>query len=91
MIKITKSKLIIEIDCGEYQSPLSLLVEMKEGLLKMIEVADFHESNHQRGALEFGMVQIARLINHMSYSIDQADILQKLMTENDKEAFNNRA
>jgi hypothetical protein len=87
MVKITNNKLIIEIDCSSYPSPLSLLAMFQEGLLNMIEVADLDASHHSNQTLEFGTVQIARLIKEMSVSADQFYLISKLI-KGKEEMFN---
>ena len=89
MIRIAENRLIIEIQCKD-ESPLSLLANIKEGLLNMIEVADLERSHHAHDTLDFGMVQIARLIKHMSISADQLEVINNLLTAKTEAEFNSK-
>ena len=89
MVRIKENKLIIEIDCGE-NAPLALLGNLQTGIMNVIEVVDYETSHSDFNTIQWGIVQLSRLMKEMLISSDQLSDINKSFTDGAVNKFNER-
>lgn len=88
MIRLNGQKLIIEIDCGEHQAPLSLLSDLQTGLINLLATAPFAIGNYSEEKINWGVSMGTELLEEMIISKDQIQHLSDILTETQVKEFN---
>ena len=89
MVRIKENKLIIEIDCGK-NAPLALLGDLQTGIMNVIEVVDYETSHSNFNTIQWGIVQLSRLMKEMLISSDQLSDINMSFTDGAVNKFNER-
>lgn len=76
MVRIAQNKLIIEI-ATHNQEPLAFLAELQKGLIDLMFIIPFGESDLPEEHLANGMHNITKLLGEMVFSQEQGDCLNR--------------
>lgn len=86
-VKINGKKLIIEIEYGT-QAPLAVLSDYQKGLVSLLHIANLEHGAHGEDEKQFAVFHTTNLINEMSISLDQYEVLNNALTKEEEKRFN---